>query len=268
MVQLEDRGQISVDWIECPNVEKVFNEKTPIVVFLPGLTGDRHCGYSKALIREIARRKFKPVILNHRGCARTPLTTPKFYSADTIGDARAGFGHIHRTHPQNPVYAIGVSLGATILGNFVAAEGEACKLKGVVAMCAGFDLFSCTKNVERNLFGIYNMGLGINLRRKLREHEDALKPLENILKINLKEEIPKVKGMRDFDQLITAPTLGYGFPDNYYRVASLGPRLKDIKVPTLLFSPTDDPIPPYVSIELVAAIYLSLIHISEPTRPY
>lgn len=119
-------------------------------------------------------------------------------------------------------------------------------MKAVVALCAGFDLFSCTKNVERNLFGVYNMGLGINLRRKLREHEDALRPLEEIFKINLKEEIPKVKGMRDFDQLITAPTLGYGFPDNYYRVASLGPRLKDIKVPTLLFSPTDDPIPPYV----------------------
>lgn len=130
----------------------------------------------------------------------------------------------------------------------MAAEGDKCRLKGIVAICAGFDLFSCAKNVENHFFGFYNMGLGMNLRRKLREHEEALKPLEDMFKINLKEEIRKVNGMRDFDKLITVPTLGYGFADNYYRKASLGPRLTNIKIPTLLFSPTDDPIPPYSSI--------------------
>jgi len=136
----------------------------------------------------------------------------------------------------------------------VAAEGEKCKLKGVVCICASFDLYSCSKNIEKNMFGIYDMGLGICLKRKLLEHEEALRPLENKFKINLKESIKKIKGMRDFDRLITVPTLGYGFPDNYYRTASLGPRLNNIKIPTFLFSPLDDPIPAYLfwhSLELI-----------------
>lgn len=125
LVKLEDGGQISIDWFECPETEKIFNKKTPIVVFLPGLTGDRYCGYAKAIIKATTLKRFKPVVLNHRGCGGTPLITrkhlfnflAKFYSADTIEDARTGFNHIHKKYPENPVYAIGISLGGTILGN-------------------------------------------------------------------------------------------------------------------------------------------------------
>jgi len=125
IVKLEDGGQIAIDWIQPPELDKFFNKRTPIVVFLPGLTGDRFCQYSKIIIKEIAYRKFKPVILNHRGCGYTQITTrnlisnslARFYSAATIEDTRAGFEYIHKKYPENPVYGVGVSMGGTILGN-------------------------------------------------------------------------------------------------------------------------------------------------------
>lgn len=75
IVELGDGGQTSIDWICCPEVDKMFSEKTPILVALPGLTGDRYAEYLKIIVEEGCRRKFKCVVLNHRGCGHTSLTT-------------------------------------------------------------------------------------------------------------------------------------------------------------------------------------------------
>ena len=77
LVPLPDGGQISVDCTVCKEVDEHFNETTPIVVILPGLTGNRYDLYIKALISEVVQRRYKCVILNHRGCSGTPLTSRK-----------------------------------------------------------------------------------------------------------------------------------------------------------------------------------------------
>jgi abhydrolase domain-containing protein 1/3 len=75
IVKLSDGGQTSIDWVSCPKVDRVFNVKTPILVLLPGLTGDRYAEYVKIIIDEACKRKIKCVVLNHRGCGHTPLTS-------------------------------------------------------------------------------------------------------------------------------------------------------------------------------------------------
>ena len=78
LIQLNDGGQNSIDWICCAEVDNAFTSKTPIIVILPGLTGDRFCDYVKIIIQEACKRKLKCVVLNHRGCGLTPLTTRNF----------------------------------------------------------------------------------------------------------------------------------------------------------------------------------------------
>jgi len=75
MVGLSDGGKTSIDWVCCPEVDNVFTTKTPILVILPGLTGDRYAEYLKVVIDEACKRRIKCVVLNHRGCGHTPLTT-------------------------------------------------------------------------------------------------------------------------------------------------------------------------------------------------
>ena len=127
----------------------------------------------------------------------------------------------------------------------VAIEGENCGLKGMVTICAPYELYVGSRVLETTLFGLYDFAMGASLARKLKENQIAMKPLEKQFGINLESEIKKVKGIRDFDRLFTAKTHGYGTTDMYYRSAALGQRLKDIKIPTLLISPLDDPIVPY-----------------------
>lgn len=76
-LKLEDEGQISLDWIIFPQIEQNFNKETPLLAILPGLTGNRQCGYLKVLLREAETKGYKCVVINHRGCADTPLTTRK-----------------------------------------------------------------------------------------------------------------------------------------------------------------------------------------------
>jgi uncharacterized protein len=44
---------------------------------------------------------------------------------------------------------------------------------------------------------------------------------------------------------VTAPHFGFGTADNYYRLASCGPLLKKIRVPTLIIQSKDDPMIPF-----------------------
>ncbi len=77
LVQLPDGGQIAIDVVKNPESQSQmrFTPSTPIVVLLPGLTGDRYCGYAKALTKEINNRHYQCVVLNHRGCSQTALTS-------------------------------------------------------------------------------------------------------------------------------------------------------------------------------------------------
>lgn len=96
--------------------------------------------------------------------------------------------------------------------------------------------------METTTFGLYNLALGYCMRKKLEEHKKVFDPLLEKWGTNVDKEITNIKGIRDFDKLITSRVQGYGTPSNYYRTASLGQRLKDIKVPTLLLSAVDDPV--------------------------
>eukprot|EP00826_Nyctotherus_ovalis_P061722 TRINITY_DN880_c0_g1_i1.p3 TRINITY_DN880_c0_g1~~TRINITY_DN880_c0_g1_i1.p3 ORF type:complete len:105 (-),score=28.05 TRINITY_DN880_c0_g1_i1:262-576(-) len=100
--------------------------------------------------------------------------------------------------------------------------------------------------MEKTMFGLYNFALGYCLKKKLREHRKTFEPLIQEWGMDIDKEIEKIKGIRDFDKLVTARLQGYGIPDNYYRTASLGQRLKDIRIPTLLLSSIDDPVISYL----------------------
>lgn len=103
IVPLKDGGQTSVDWVCCPEVEDSFSAKTPILVLLPGLTGDRYDEYVKVLIDEACRRRFKCVVLNHRGCGHTPLTTrtpPCERSQVVLRQQHGGYQGCCRSHQK------------------------------------------------------------------------------------------------------------------------------------------------------------------------
>ena len=59
---MSDGGQVALDWLEdgCPN-------SAPIIVILPGLTGESQAEYIKCLVNSANRIKLRVVVFNNRG---------------------------------------------------------------------------------------------------------------------------------------------------------------------------------------------------------
>ncbi len=75
LVKLDDGGQIALDWALLPpeNVRRVPDNQLPLIVIMAGLTGGCYNFYVGHIIRHAAKRGFRCVVLNKRGCAGTPL---------------------------------------------------------------------------------------------------------------------------------------------------------------------------------------------------
>ena len=123
-----------------------------------GTAGGSQEGYIKWMCRAVAASGWRAVVLNYRGCAGLPLTSPKCYDAVSTGDVRAAVVHIRRCvcffvfathqpgpvpvreatpcvlwallcfhtrcvcrdHPTAPLFAVGYSLGAILLTKYTA----------------------------------------------------------------------------------------------------------------------------------------------------
>ena len=116
LVKLKDGGQLSLDWPIPPEKFTVKNS-TPIVAILSGLAGGRDDSYVAKLIEESFSRGCQPLLLNERGLSQTPTTTPKLYSGDVPEDVHEAMLAIKTKFPTNPIYGVGLSLGANILTN-------------------------------------------------------------------------------------------------------------------------------------------------------
>jgi len=59
---------VALDWLEdgCP-------ESAPIVIILPGLTGESQAEYIKCLVNSASRIKLRVVVFNNRGLGGIPL---------------------------------------------------------------------------------------------------------------------------------------------------------------------------------------------------
>eukprot|EP00826_Nyctotherus_ovalis_P037782 TRINITY_DN3476_c0_g1_i11.p1 TRINITY_DN3476_c0_g1~~TRINITY_DN3476_c0_g1_i11.p1 ORF type:complete len:258 (-),score=37.50 TRINITY_DN3476_c0_g1_i11:634-1407(-) len=116
LVKLADGGQLSLDW---PILPKNFSmdDGTPILAILSGMTGGRKDVYVATLISDCFARNCRPVLLNQRGLSNTPITTAKLYCGETTDDVHTALLAVKKKHPANPIYAVGLSLGANIITN-------------------------------------------------------------------------------------------------------------------------------------------------------
>lgn len=136
-----------------------------------------------------------------------------------------------------PLYGAGISLGGTILLNACLHLSSTLKklnlrLDGLVCTSSPLDLAVCSQSIERLRNFIYQNWLLKRLARQT--NEDPFTPKQKL----------KLRRIRDFDELITAPRWGYKDVNEYYLEASpiktLLKRSEELP-PTLLLQALDDP---------------------------
>ncbi|PWY97742.1 alpha/beta-hydrolase [Testicularia cyperi] len=261
----------------------------PTVVCLHGLTGGSHESYVRNCFSHLTKPTsegglgYRGIVVNFRGCANLPVTSPQLYSALKIADIRSALLLITKLYPNSPLVGIGFSLGANILGRYLGEEGDNTPLLGGVIVGTPFDLKAGADELDYGGFlpQKYSSAMCHNLQRMARRHKDTLAlhpPFRSLLddvydpkpqpqvELDLFKQQAKNGGPRDgerviikngslkmVDQAMTRFVGGlpkpYGeFPfdsaDDYYRYGGCVNNIAKVKRPLLCLSAEDDPIVP------------------------
>ncbi|KAF9053653.1 AB-hydrolase YheT [Hymenopellis radicata] len=259
LVRLTDGGTLGLDF--APTNDLDLDDDTPIVVVQHGLTGGAFEPYVRAVLHPVCTPVeqgglgYRAVVVNFRGCAGVPVTTPRLFSAGGTDDLRQALMYISRLYPNAPLLGLGFSLGANVLTRYLAEEGHRSKLNSACILACPWDLLLnddilSSRWLTREL---YAKGMGGNLLALVKRHHDALlhEPEHAFAKAVLSLLSVKSPTIRDYHQTFgrfDGPPPLFPFPSaaDYYKGMSSYQVIGDVKVPFLSINALDDPIVQHV----------------------
>lgn len=222
------------------------------VVLLHGLEGSVESHYIQCLMDGLVAQGWCAVLMHFRGCSGRLNRLARSYHAGEIGDLSYLIDVLRIRFPNNPLCAVGFSLGGNVLLNYLA------KVPNPVFRCAmaisiPFQLELCARSLppfyQRRLLGTMK--------------EKALAKVRAGYDMPVGEkELMTIDDFCHFDDMVTAPLHGFCSMEDYYGTASIRGLLKKINQPTLIVHALDDPLIPIACIphvsELSPAICLEL----------
>jgi predicted alpha/beta-fold hydrolase len=215
----------------------------PLVALFHGLEGGSASHYARSIAAHALERGWRCVVPHFRGCSGELNRRPRAYHS---GDTEELDWILRRLRPE---YAAGVSLGGNVLLKWLGERGaEAARLlRRAAAVSAPLDLAAAGHALDR----------GVNQRLYTRVFLATLKA-----KVHAKiaqghvaldeRRLARVRTLREFDDLYTAPLHGFRDADDYWRRASSAPWLAKIRVPTLVLNAKNDPFLPRSALESAA----------------
>ncbi|WP_455222036.1 hydrolase [Kaarinaea lacus] len=253
-LELPDGDFVDVFW--CDTEKKPQHEVQPLVIVLHGMGGCFQSHYIPGMVKALLSRGYRVAFLHARGCSGEPNRLPvTFHAADT-SELQQLVLTAKEENPDQPVAALGFSLGGSIILKWLAENNGNNLLAAAVTMSIPFDLSETADKINTGFSRVYQQYL-LRQLKTLAIRKTALHPAPLST-----QEIQRIKTLRDYDNRMTAKINGFETVDNYYRIASCKQYLKNIRTPTLIIHAIDDPFVPVDSIptenELATQVILEL----------
>eukprot|EP00512_Aurantiochytrium_limacinum_P007343 CAMPEP_0171529374 /NCGR_PEP_ID=MMETSP0959-20130129/12318_1 /TAXON_ID=87120 /ORGANISM="Aurantiochytrium limacinum, Strain ATCCMYA-1381" /LENGTH=397 /DNA_ID=CAMNT_0012071711 /DNA_START=9 /DNA_END=1201 /DNA_ORIENTATION=+ len=208
---------------------------SPLFSCIMALQAAVNSQYVKSIVHHLVRQnKYRVVVMVARGCGGLELTTPYGFTATGYNDLAQAAAHLREENPNAKMFAVGYSLGAGLLANYLGRSGKSCVFSGACVVSPCWDYMKVTP-----YFDVWSRHfLAASMQGYTEGHRDVVQQHE---KIDF-EKAMAAKTQRDFDTHAVVPVHGYDSVEEYYFKSSPITYAHQITTPTLAFSADDDPV--------------------------
>lgn len=212
----------------------------PTIVVVHGLEGSTESGYMLGIADCGIASGFNVVRLNQRNCGDTDGLTPTLYNSGRSGDFLAVLNELIKDDLLSEIFFAGFSMGGNLILKMAGelADHAPPELRGVCGVCPTLELAQCVDACDKSWNPLYRWHFVSSLKGRMRRKAKLFPGTYNL------DGLDRVRTLREFDDLITAPNCGYQNAVDYYFRASCLRVVGQIRVPTLLITAKDDPVVP------------------------
>lgn len=238
--ELNDGDFIDVDWAE-PHTSDLVAQKKPVLVIFHGLEGNSQSQYAKSLIGAAISKGWHGAVIHFRGCSGEPNRLPRFYYAGDSLEINTMLSRVRALYPDNPIYAVGYSLGGNALLKWLGEFGTDSmpNISKAVAVSAPIDLKASAVSLDRGLNRFLYTPMFVDSMRP-----KALALSKRFPGLLDDQRIHHAKTIHDIDNAVTSVLYGAKDASDYYRRNASKPFLKNITLPTLIINAKNDPFLP------------------------
>ncbi|CAN7034795.1 unnamed protein product [Brassica oleracea var. botrytis] len=226
-ITTEDGGVVSLDFPAELDLREERGMDTTVIL-IPGTPEGSMDQSVRSFVSEALRRGVFPVVMNPRGCAGSPLTTPRLFTAADSDDISTAIRFLTKTRPWTTLMGVGRGYGANMLTKYLAEAGERTPLTAAVCIDNPFDLEEITRTSP------YCTRLDQQLTGGLVEILLANKELfQGRAKAFDVGKALSSKSVRDFDKALSMVANGFESLEDFYANCATRDVIGEVKIPVL-----------------------------------
>ncbi|CAM8969887.1 unnamed protein product [Rhodiola kirilowii] len=238
-VPTDEGGVISLDLPANLNLGEENGLDTTLLL-VPGTTEGSMDKDVQMFVSESLNRGCFPVVLNPRGCAGSPLTTPRIFTAGDSDDVCKAVQFISEMRPLTTIMGVGWGYGANMLTKYLAEVGDKTPLTAATCINNPFDLEEVLRISPQQL----------SIDRKLLDGlKDILRSNKEIFHGRTKgfdvEKALLAESVREFESIISVLSYGFQTIQDFYSACSTEYAVRGIKIPVLFIQSDSETLPVY-----------------------
>lgn len=213
----------------------------PTIIALHGLNGSSDAHYIRGIAAKAFARGMNVVRLNQRNCGGTEHLSAGLFHSGLTDDARHVIEELTAVDGITRIAVAGYSLGGNLALKLAGEYGDRAPqaLIAVAAVSPILEIEACVRALEEPRNRIYQWNFVRDLKARMRR-KGKLQPGAFDL-----APLRRIKTVREFDAVYTAPHFGFASAEDYYYRASAMRVIDRVRVPALIITAEDDPFVPH-----------------------
>ncbi|KAL2503374.1 alpha/beta-hydrolase superfamily protein [Forsythia ovata] len=236
-VNTEDGGVVSLDWPANLDLEEESGLDTTVLI-IPGTPEGSNERRIKEFVYDCLKTGLFPVVMNPRGCAGSPLTTARLFTAADSDDISTAIQCINKARPWTTFMAVAWGYGANMLTKYLAEVGENTPLTAATCIDNPFDLEDATRTSMYHIY--FDQKLTSGLISILDRNKELFQGRGKGFDV---DRALSASSIREFEKEVSMVSYGFDTIEDFYAKSSTRDVVGKVKIPVLFIQNDDETVP-------------------------